>query len=280
MDPMTIAAAAQAAGGIIQGIQGAFQKAKAKKMARANKRPVYAIQKPILDNQAIAESRAGQGISDASRQFLNQEQERGLTSSIDAILAGGGSVNNISDLYGKFQTGVSKMALVDEEMRTRNIQNLIQQNNQLAAEKDKAWQVNVYAPYADKAQAAAALSKQGTDNMWKGINSVIGAGANYATGQLYGNEAGGVYGRNGVGVEAPGAAAGGGGGFDMSGNNNPWNWYTPPSTPPFNPNAPRSAETTIQQTYPGLMLGNMGGMAIGDDGTLGGGYDMTLFGGG
>lgn len=272
MDPMTIAAAAQAGAGIIQGVVGAFQKGKAKRMARANKRPVYSIQKGITDNQALIESRAGQGISDASRQFLRQDSERGLTSSIDAILAGGGSVNNISDLYGNYQTGISKMALVDEEMRTKNIQNMIAQNNTMAAEQDKAWQVNVYAPYADKAQAAAALSKQGTDNMWKGINSVIGAGANYASSQQYANQANNVYGRNGVGV-TNGTGAGGGE-LTAGGNANPWNWYMPEGTPPFNPNAPRNQPTvneTLQLTYPGLMLGNMGYDA--------GGYDMEMFGG-
>lgn len=277
MDPLTITAAAQAAGGIVQGITGAFQKGKAKRMARANKRPTYRIQRPVQDNQELVESRAGQGISDATRQHLRQDAERGLTTSIDAILAGGGSVNNIADLYGNYTTSISKMALVDEEMRTRNIQNMIIQNNKLAAEKDKEWQVNVYAPYADKAQAAAALSKHGSDNMWKGINSVISAGANYAAGKQYEKEGNNVYGRNGVTgnndpINTTNVAPPGG---DLSGapSANPWNWYTPESNVPTNPLAPQPApanpEQSVQLLYPGLMLGNMGN----------GGFDQTLFGG-
>lgn len=267
MDPMTIAAAAQAAGGIVQGVVGAIQKGKAKRMARANKRPDYSIQRPVLDNQAIAESRAGQGMSDASRQFLRQDSERGLTSALDAILAGGGSVNNIGDIYGNYQTGISKMALVDEEMRTKNIQNLISQNNQLAAEKDKEWQVNVYAPYADKAQAAAALSKQGTDNMWKGINSVIGAGANFAAGQQFGSQASGVFGKGGVGVDGMMNPPG-------TGNTPNFNWYMPQSEFPQRPQPP-TTQQQLQLQYPGLMMGNGTNAADYE----GGGYDVTLFGG-
>lgn len=197
MDPLTISALASAGAGIVQGVTGAVQKAQAKKIARKNKRPVYSIQKPILDNQDLIESRAGQGLSDAALQIYREGAERGLTSSIDAILAGGGSVNNIGDLYGNYADNISKVALLDEEMRTKNVQNLIDQNNTLAGEKDKEWQVNIWGPYADKAQAAASLSKQGTDNMWKGINTVLGAGSSLAAGNEFKSEGDNVYGNNG-----------------------------------------------------------------------------------
>src|SRR5688572_24012649 len=132
MDPMTIAAAAQAAGGIFQMAKGFVQKGKAKRMARSNKRPDYKIQRPIIDNQELIESRAGQGMTDASRQVISQENSRGMTSAIEAVLAGGGSVNNIGDLYSRFSDGTNKMALIDEEMRTANVKNLIEQNRLMA----------------------------------------------------------------------------------------------------------------------------------------------------
>lgn len=259
-----VASAGQAVGGLIQGAVGLVQKGKAKRLARANKRPTYNIQQPILDNQAIAESRAGQGISDATRQTLEQGSQRGLTNSIDAILGGGGSVNNIGDLYGNYQDGISKMALIDEEMRTKNVKNLIDQNTTLAGEQDKAWQVNVFAPYADKAQAAAALSKQGSDNIWKGANSVIGAGASFATSKLYNNEKNNVYGTGGnVGNDG----ANNGFSVNPNGSTTPYNWQNSnTATPPARPSATQQANQAVQQSYPGLMMGNMNG-----------GYDMTLF---
>lgn len=253
MDPLTITAAnavAQGIGGIVQGVTGAFQKGKAKRMGRANKRPNYRIQQPIKDNQELIESQAGQGLTDASRQELEQQSSRGLTSSIDAILAGGGSVNNISDLYGTFQGGISKMALIDEEMRRKNIQNLVTANNQLATEKDKEWQVNVYAPYADKAQAAAALSNQGTNNMWKGINTVLSAGANYETSRMYKKETQGIYGTNGnTGAPDPAMPPGGTGYMPN------YNWYQPESNSPgIYPPPPMTPQQRVQSSYPGLMI--------------------------
>jgi hypothetical protein len=194
MDPVTISAAIQAGAGIVQGVSGLIQQAKAKKMARSNKRPTYRRPKEIDTNQAVAESRASQGLSDGARQVMDQSNDRALTASLEAITKNGGSVNNIGSIYGANISGRQRMVLVDEEMRARNVQGLINQNNEMAAYKDKEWQVNVFAPYADKAQAAATLAKQGSENLWKGINTVGSAAANYMTGKQYENEADRVFG--------------------------------------------------------------------------------------
>lgn len=194
MDPMLIAAGAQAAAGVAQAVSGMFQNAKAKKIAAKNPRPKYYIPKAVKDNQSLIESKAGQGMSDAARNTFIQEQERGLTAGIEAILKGGGSVNNIADIYGNYSSGVARMSIIDDEMRAANIRNMIAQNNEMASFKDKEWQINVFAPYADKAQAAAALKKQGSDNLWKGINTVTSAAANYATSEMYQNESDRVFG--------------------------------------------------------------------------------------
>lgn len=194
MDPLTIAAlGTQALSGIAQTVTGIFQSGKANKMARKNPRPKYNIQKPIYDNQAIAESRAGQGISDAAMQAYTTFNDRSLSLGIDSILRGGGSVNNIADIYDTAQTGLSKLALIDEEVRAKNIRDVITQNNIMASELDKEWQVNVFAPYADTAQAAAALKGQGSDNIWKGINSFGSAISNAAMANKYGSEANNVF---------------------------------------------------------------------------------------
>lgn len=204
MDPLTIGAIIGGAQGVGQLVTGIVQKSKAAKMARKNPRPKYEIQKEILDNQNLTESKASEGLSDAAKQVYSTGAERGLSSSINAILKGGGSVNNIADIYDTYQGGISKLALIDEEMRARNIQNMINQNNVLASEKDKQWQVNVFAPYADKAQAAAALSKQGMDNIWKGVNTMTGAATNYLMGQQYAKEGANVFGGTGSGSNGSG----------------------------------------------------------------------------
>lgn len=263
MDPMLISAAAQAGAGVVQGVTGIIQTAQAKKMAKNNKRPTYKIQQENFNNQELIESRAGQGLSDAALQVLQQNNQRGLSASLDAVLAGGGSVNNVGDLYGNFSDGVSKMALIDEEMRTRNIQNLIAQNQSMAAEKDKAWQVNVWAPYADKAQAAAVLQKQGSDNIWKGVNSVLGAGQSAAAGGLFKKEADNVYGNSGVtGATASNGSAAPGGLGELNFATNPQMWGFTPNNNAQRPTQSEQAATSIQYQFPGLIPGSIIGGQI------------------
>lgn len=252
MDPLTIAAiGSQAAAGLVQGITGIFQSAKANKMAKSNIRPFYKIQKPILDNQAIAESRASKGLSDASKELYIQESDRGITSGIDAITTGGGTVNNIADLYTARNNGVTKMALIDDAMRVNNMKNLTEQNNVLADAEDKQWQVNEWGPYADKAQAAAALKKQGSENTWKGVNTVVGAVANAATAKQYDKEQSGVFaGRHTdpvYSVDAPDNMP------TSSGRT-----FNTTAPLPFQSSVLRNRTTTtqtIQNKYPGLMMG-------------------------
>lgn len=258
MDPLLISSAVQAGSGLLQGITGLFQKGKAKRMARENPRPTYRMPGSVMDNQRLSQSRAGQGLSDAALQVYDQSNDRALTTSTEAILKGGGSVNNISELYAANISGRQKMALLDDEMRARNIQNLIQQNNQLADYKDKEWQINVFAPFADKAQAAATLAKQGSDNFWKGINTVGSAAANYFMGNQFKKEGDTVYGQPTNGTMASEGMAGGPqfsqGGNMMGG----YNWMDLNAPPPQRPvQQPQSPYGNLSSQWPGLMYGSI-----------------------
>lgn len=205
MAPVLAAALITAGTGAVQAGAGIAQKNKAARMAKKNIRPNYTIPKEIKENVAIASSRAQQGISDAAKQTYKQEAEHGLTAAISAITNNGGSVNNIGDLYGNYQEGIGRMAIIDDEMRVRNVNNLILANKDMADAVDKEFQINKWAPYADTAQAAAALSKQGNDNIWKGVNTIVGAGVNYATANMYKDEAANVFGaaKNAVDMAPP-----------------------------------------------------------------------------
>ncbi len=204
MDPITIAAlGAQALTGLVQGVTGILQKGKAKRMAASNKRPFYNIPQTELENKRIADRNAARGLSDEARNLYTQSSDRQLTAGIDAITTGGGTVDNIAELYTAANSGVSKMALLDDQMRVENMRRLTEENNRYSDSMDKQWQVNQWGPYADKAQAAAALSKQGTDNTWKGVNTIGESVANYATAKSdypnpYGSRGGGSAGTAGT----------------------------------------------------------------------------------
>jgi hypothetical protein len=280
---MLISAGVQAVGGIVQGVTGAIQKGQAKRMMRHNPRPTYKMPTEVRDNTAIATSRAGQGLSDGSRQVYEQDNDRALTASLEAITKNGGSVNNIGAIYSGNQNGRLRLALLDDEMRARNIQGLIAQNNEMAAYKDKEWEVNVFAPYADKAQAAATLAKQGSDNIWKGVNTVGSAVGNYFTGKEYKNEADRVFAEtkrvndayiNDVHDEASRGTkfSDGNGniyqyGQIINGNAPQMSGSQPPEGGQYNwrnfgnPNTPKRPDTPygeLSRKYPGLMYGKIG----------------------
>jgi hypothetical protein len=274
MDPSLISSAVQLGAGLVQAATGAIQKAKAKRIARSNPRPDYRRPQEIDTNQAVAESRAGQGLSDGALQVYDQSNDRALTSSIEAVTKGGGSVNNIGAIYGNNITGRQRMVMLDEEMRSRNIKGLIDQNNEMAGYKDKEWQIDVFAPYADKAQAAATLAKQSSENIWKGVSSVGSAVGNYATGQLYKNEADRVFGEQQrvndayiSSVNKPEA----GPQFTIENNNivpigPQFKGGTPPAGGEYNwknfgdentPKRPASPYGDLMYKYPGLMYGTI-----------------------
>lgn len=172
----TIIGAAIAAGVSIYGAaKGAKEKKKAQALADANKRPLYNTPSTEYDNQRLAEMLASQGISDPAKNAAMRGYDRGLTSSINAILQGGGNPNDVSNAYDVYNTHAGQLALADDERRRANIAALISQNKSMSDYADKNYQVNQYAPYANTAAKAAAMYQQGDQQLMSGINGVAGA---------------------------------------------------------------------------------------------------------
>jgi len=184
----------QAAVGVAQMVQAGKQNREAKKLQKNFVNPTYQIAKPILDNQALAESRAGQGLSDAALSVYRDNVNRSMTASIDAILRGGGNVNSISDLNDASEDNFAQIALLEEEVRMKNTQTYLAQNERLAAELDKQFQINEYAPAQDKKQLIAALRQQANDNKWKGINTIGSAVGNFIGANQLNNETNSIFG--------------------------------------------------------------------------------------
>ena len=179
MDPVTIAMLASS---LFKMGKGFIDQGKAKKLAASAVRPEYNIQQPIIDNQALAESRAGQGLSDSSKQLFTTQQDRGLTASIDAILRTGGNANQVNEAYDSFNTGLSRLSLAEDEAKFRNMNMYLRANEQLAQEQDKAWQINKYAPYADQMKLASQNKQAADANVAGGISGLLGVGASYMKG--------------------------------------------------------------------------------------------------
>lgn len=181
---MAVAGGIQAAAAVAQLIQSAKQQREANKLQRDLVNPVYRVQQPIMDNQAIAESNASQGLSDGATTAYSNQANKGLTASIDAILRGNGNINTIGDLYGNYADNADKIAMLDEEARMRNRRAMLDQNTALAGELEKKWMINEFAPAQDKKQLIANLRGTANQNKFGALNTFGSAANNYVTGNL------------------------------------------------------------------------------------------------
>ena len=175
------------AGGLVTGaviglgtaIYGAIQKSKAEKAARNNVMPTYTIPQSEYNSLDLAESQAGQGMSDASRAILQNNANQGLQATQDNILRGGGNANAIAVAQGGYQQGINQNAIYDDQARVANLSRLQSAYARMSADQDKAFQVNQYAPWANKAQALAQQQQYGQATMMSGIGTAGSALSGY-----------------------------------------------------------------------------------------------------
>ena len=156
-------------------IYGAIQKQKAQKAANANVMPTYQIPQSQNDVLNLAESQAANGMSAAARQQLQNNANSGLAATLNSQQRNGGDANAMAGAYNNYAEGIDKNAIYDDQARVANLRNLQTQYQNQSAYQDKAWQINDYAPWANKAQAIAG-QLQGA-NQWEtsGFNMLGGA---------------------------------------------------------------------------------------------------------
>lgn len=154
-------------------IAGGIKAKKAKQAAALNakNRPVYQTPQSEFDTLSLLENRASQGLSDNSKQYYQQNQDRALTAGINGILQGGGSVNNIDSLLNQYSNANGRLALANDEAQVKNIYSLIGQRQRMADYQDKQFQINDYAPFADRAQQFAQERAQGQGMVSAGLNT-------------------------------------------------------------------------------------------------------------
>ena len=180
---MSWVSAGVAVGSLAVGIYSSEKKkAQAKKKEKeAGQRPVYNIQEPTLKNQFMAENLAQQGMADESRMMYEQQANRGLSESLDALLKVGGGVNSVSDLYSTYQDKNAELATLNDQIKFRNQQILANQNQQLSNEMDKVYSLNKLDPWKDQQQAVAELRTMAQADMQGGISGATQAGLAFSS---------------------------------------------------------------------------------------------------
>lgn len=173
--PFPVDAAIGAAVGLAQTVTGIVNNKKAKKEAKEleRSRPKYQVSDLPQKDLDLAESELG-GLSSQAETAYGLLQDKAFSSSLGAILRGGGSVNNVGDVYGASDEGRQRLALLNESVRAQKIQNLAQRRAKVIEENDKGFLYNVDAPWKDKARANYHARTQAQQDIWGGLKTAAG----------------------------------------------------------------------------------------------------------
>jgi hypothetical protein len=162
-------------------VKGAKAKKEAKRLAAS--RPEEKAS-PYLDDQlSLAKSELSNGMSGAAENAYEQGLSRDVSGSLDAILKGGGDVNNVAEIFDRSAVGRQRLALMKENLRLSQIGNLVNAQNAYGNQQQQMFQFNEVAPWMDAARATA-QARQGAENMtWSGIQTVGSGVAGYLQGR-------------------------------------------------------------------------------------------------
>jgi hypothetical protein len=179
------ALAIPAALGAAQVVTGLLKGGKAKREAERLKgmRPKLESSEFIDDQLSLAQSELASGMSGAAETAYEEGLSRDISSSLDAILKGGGDINNVAEIFDRSATGRQRLSLMKENLRLNQIQNLVNAQGAAENQRKEMFQFNDWAPWADAAQANA-KARQGAENMlWSGLQTVGGAATGFLQGQ-------------------------------------------------------------------------------------------------
>lgn len=167
------------AGGEILGAAQLYSGIKNLKQDKADlsnlKQPFYKIQSEYEQNRNIAAAEAGGGLPSATKDNFINESQRGLNSSVSALLQGGGDLNMISSLFDKYDRNAAGLASEDAQAHQKNIQYFMNANKDLAGQKTTQFVVNELQPYENKLKELTQRVSADKANEWGGAQTIVGS---------------------------------------------------------------------------------------------------------
>lgn len=131
---------------------------------------------------------AGQGVSLAQSElsrrgseFLDEQADQDLSSSLDTILKSGGSSNDVASLFTQNSIGRARVAMMRDNLRLNQIANLSRAQETAEEDRQRQFGFNEVAPWKDAASANAAAKEQAQAQIQAGVTSLASTGASYAS---------------------------------------------------------------------------------------------------
>lgn len=122
----------------------------AKREGEALQRPSYQVPVEDIQNRNIAAGMAQGGLSVDEKGYLQEERNRGLGTSLEALREGGGNPNDFARLNSIFDDSLKSQAALDAQQHVQNIQFFTKANQDLAGQKTTQWGINELQPYESK----------------------------------------------------------------------------------------------------------------------------------
>lgn len=161
--------------GAAQFIKGISDSKKAKNELDNLRQPFYKVQDAYYQNKNLAEERAGGGVGPDTMNYLTTEGQRGLGSSISALNQGGGSPNDVANLFDSYSRSIQSTAAKDSQAHQQNIDYFMQANKDLAGQQNTAWTINEYQPYEAKLKELTERRAAAEQNEWGGLSTAVGS---------------------------------------------------------------------------------------------------------
>lgn len=218
---MPAAAVPALIGGLVsagQAISGASQLQKDKAELKRLTPAFYKVQDEYFRNERQAAGLAGQGMTAGAKDFYSDMAGAGLGASISAAFQGNSDPSVISKIFDSYNNSIRKVATDDSEMQINNIKYYQQVGKDLAGQKTQQWAINEYQPYQNKLKELTQRISADKQNIWNGVQGMIGAGQAAVTATQNEKLIKGLFGESakataGVASGVAGAAAGMGDGL-------------------------------------------------------------------
>jgi len=175
-DPLSmVASGAGVLTGAIQAISGGVNLRKDKAELSRLSQPFYKIQDEYLNNERSAAGLAGQGLTSAAKDLYTDTAGRGLGAAVGGVTATGGSPNDIGAIFDKYLQSTRAVGAEDSQRQIENIKYYHQVGKELAGQKTMKWTLDQYKPYQNKLKELTQRIGADKQNIWGGINAVVGA---------------------------------------------------------------------------------------------------------
>lgn len=165
--------AIQAGIGLAKTVEGLVNAGKTKREAAIleSTRPKLGRDAIADENLALAKSELANGMSSAAETAYNNLDNNQFSSSLSAILKGGGNLNSIGDLYGNGQEGRMKLARMQDEIRLNQINGVMRASQPVEERDADMFKYNIDAPWKDKAQANGQSRANAQNQIWTGLQT-------------------------------------------------------------------------------------------------------------